>query len=161
MQKPTDVLWAEMQHWWRKYKVMLEESLHTKYWGSGAQEEPLFRQMMFVWWSENPNQLPLLLGQRAHMVKYFYSKVRGLRENVSFPIIELDSFIHTLQMKRFLSFMESVTKLVSDIKSIALRVWALKLSRPGFKALALPLTRDGLEQSFYALAFLSTARVWK
>ena len=78
--------------------------------------------MMFVWWSENPNQLPLLLGQRAHMVKYFYSKVRGLRENVSFPIIELDSFIHTLQMKRFLSFMESVTKLVSDIKSIALRV---------------------------------------
>lgn len=43
----------------------------------------------------------------------FDPKVRIPRENVSFPIIELDSFIHTLQMKTFPRLIECATKLVS------------------------------------------------
>ena len=41
-------------------------------------------------------KLIYLLSQRTYV---FDSKMRCLRENVNYPIIELDSFIRTLQMK--------------------------------------------------------------
>ena len=41
-------------------------------------------------------ELIYLLSQRTHV---FDSKMRCLRENVDVPIIELDSFMSTLQMK--------------------------------------------------------------
>ena len=70
---------------------------------------------------------------KGHMSSVFDPNVRGLSENVSFSLTELDSFIQILQVKRFPSFIEPVRKLVFDIISANAKTCSLKSVNGGVK----------------------------